>query len=74
MIWGVATVLFALVAIMATRLIATIYKNRHEAETELNKEIDNVQEELAEAAKTRPDDIAMHYLIALRGKRVQKRK
>lgn len=74
MIWGVATVLFAIVAIMAIRLIAAIYNDRRDDELSTRKEIQDVEGELDEAVKAHPNDVAMHFLIALRGNRLRKRK
>lgn len=62
--WGFATALFAIVAMMLIRLVASLIAHNRADKEAHDKYVKEAENALRDAIKTNPDDTKLHLLLA----------
>lgn len=62
--WGFATALFAIAAMMLIRLIASLMAHNRADKDKRDKSIKEAEDALRNAIKASPDDTRLHLLLA----------
>lgn len=70
--WGFATALFAIVAMMLIRLVASLIAHNRADKDARDKSIKEAENALKTALKAHPDDVKLHLLLATKLARLRR--